>query len=61
MRTRLQRFNVQAIKALRRVLYLPIRLYPTKLAIEVIYRIDGPLRDYIINSSGVLNFKKRIR
>ena len=61
MRTRLQRFNVQAIKALRRVLYLPIRVYPTRLAIEVICRIDRPLRDYIINSSGVLNFKKRIR
>lgn len=61
MRTRIQRFNVQAIKALRRVLYLPIRVYPTRLAIEVIYRIDRPLRDYIINSSGVLNSKKRIR
>lgn len=61
MSGRAKLIRLKVIKALRRAIYKPVDLCPSLPLIEVVVRLDRPLRAILLAETGVLDSRERIR
>jgi hypothetical protein len=55
MSGRAKLIRLKVVKALRRAIYKPVELYPSRPLIHVVVRLDRPLRAILLADTGVLD------